>query len=186
MYAFRLAFAAVLVAPSFCGLLPRRPDISTSNASQSSSTGGPPWQPVPLVNPKEDNTYNSPGPWRPGLPPDSGDIGPEIYNARSIDIPFGRLHQGNMMYFKEGELNVPGAITDQWTPGQYDFANQSACGIPDSAFLNSKVAIHPYWLKYAPDDLGLNRKILLPRPKAEPAPETVDGQCCRISDGSTG
>ena len=65
------------------------------------------------------------------------------------------------MYFKEGELNVPGAITDQWNPGQYDFANQSACGIPDSAFLNSKVAIHPYWLKYAPDDLGLNRKILV-------------------------
>ena len=159
MYAFGLSFAAALVTPSLCGLLPRQLNISALNASQVANTGDPPWQPVPSVNPKKDNMYNTPGPWRPGLPPDSGDIGPEIYHARDIDIPFGRLHQGNMMFFKEGELNVPGAITDQWAPGQYDFANQSACGIPDSAFLNSKVAIHPYWLKYAPDSLGLNRKI---------------------------
>ena len=66
------------------------------------------------------------------------------------------------MFFKEGELNSPGAITDQWKPGQNDFANQSACGIPDNAFFNSKVAIHPYWLKYAPDGLGLDRMRSLP------------------------
>ena len=91
MYAFSFAFAAVLVAPSFCRILPRQLGISASNASQSSSTGDPPWQLVPAVNPKKDNMYNTPGPWRPGLPPDSDDVGPKIYNVRSIDIPFGPI-----------------------------------------------------------------------------------------------
>ncbi|KAL9124906.1 MAG: hypothetical protein Q9217_005818 [Psora testacea] len=33
--------------------------------------------------------------------------------------------------------------------GGSDSATQSACGIPDNAYLDTKVAIHPYFLKYA-------------------------------------
>ena len=33
--------------------------------------------------------------------------------------------------------------------GGTDSATQSACGIPDNAYYISKVAIHPYFLKYA-------------------------------------
>lgn len=46
---------------------------------------------------------------------------------------------------------------DEWMPGTNDYANQSACGVPDSAYQASKVAIHPYWLKFAPEGLGLKR-----------------------------
>ena len=67
------------------------------------------------------------------------------------------------MFFSSGELNTPTGDTDQWintpaTPTQngIDSANQSACGIPDNAFSGSKVAIHPYFLKYA----DLSRKSL--------------------------
>ena len=56
--------------------------------------------------------------------------------------------------FPQGQLNDPKSYTDQWTPNVYDFANQSACGIPDNAYLQGKAAIHPYFLKYA----GLDRK----------------------------
>lgn len=116
------------------------------------------WQIVPSTQPKPDNTYSNGAAWRQGLPEDNSAPVPEIFNARDIDIPFRRLQQGKLMYFQEGELNQPGQITDILSPDQYDFANQSACGIPDSAFFQSKVAIHPYWLKYAPDGLGLNRR----------------------------
>ena len=116
------------------------------------------WQTVPSSQPKPDNTYSNGAAWRQGLPEDNSAPVPEIFNARDIDIPFRRLQQGNLMYFQEGELNQPDQITDVLSPNQFDFANQSACGIPDSAFFQSKVAIHPYWLKYAPDGLGLNRK----------------------------
>ena len=59
-----------------------------------------------------------------------------------------------MKYFAAGQLNTDDGVIDVYEPGKNDFAKQSACGIPDSAFGNSKVAIHPYFLKFA----GLDRK----------------------------
>ncbi|MCJ1408527.1 hypothetical protein MMC19_002602 [Ptychographa xylographoides] len=87
-----------------------------------------------------------------GFPYDSGTI-PDLYQPRDIDIPFGRQFHGNLMMFPEGQLNQPGFNTDEYTPNLYDFANQSACGIPDNSYVQMKVAIHPYFLKYA----GLDR-----------------------------
>ena len=86
--------------------------------------------------------------------PYSTDPIPDMYQPREIDIPYGRMVHGNITMFPQGQLNDPNANTDQWTPNQYDFANQSACGIPDNAYFQGKVAIHPYWLKYA----GLDSK----------------------------
>ena len=80
-----------------------------------------------------------------GMPPLSGDTPPNIYGARSIDLPFGRLFHGHMNFWPDEQVST-----------KYDNANQSACGIPDAAYANSKVAIHPYFLKYA----GLERKFL--------------------------
>ena len=74
-----------------------------------------------------------------------------------MDTPFALLNQGNLKLFTAGQLNTPEGTTDDWDPGVDDFASQSACGIPDNAFEPSKVAIHPYWLKYAPEALGLSR-----------------------------
>lgn len=59
------------------------------------------------------------------------------------------LQHGNMKFFPAGQLNTPTGDTDEWTPQGTDSATQSACGIPDNAFSISKVAIHPYFLKYA-------------------------------------
>lgn len=113
---------------------------------------------IPRVNPqlqaipataKPDNTFNV-GTFHLTREPDiSTEIPPALYGSRPIDLPFGRLYHGNMKYFSKGELNTPDGITDKYTPGVNDFANQSACGIPDNAFHQSKVAIHPYFLKYA-------------------------------------
>ena len=105
---------------------------------------------------KADNTFNNGAPQLNAEPPQVSDTPPAVYGARSVDLPFGRLYHGNMMFFPSGQLNTPAGITDQWintpaTPTQngIDSANQSACGIPDNAFSGSKVAIHPYFLKYA-------------------------------------
>ena len=141
---------SALIAHTTC-----RIDARQQSATPAASSA---WQTVPSSQPKPDNTYSNGAAWRQGLPEDNSAPVPEIFNARDIDIPFRRLQQGNLMYFQEGELNQPDQITDVLSPNQYDFANQSACGIPDSAYFQSKVAIHPYWLKYAPDGLGLNRR----------------------------
>jgi len=105
---------------------------------------------------KADNTFNNGAPQLVSEPPQVSDTPPAVYGARSVDLPFGRLYHGNMMFFSAGELNTPTGDSDQWinspaTPTQngIDSANQSACGIPDNAFSGSKVAIHPYFLKYA-------------------------------------
>ena len=82
-------------------------------------------------------------------PPDNGETPPAIYGARSIDLPFYRLYHGNLNFFPAGQLNSPTGVGDKWVPDGIDSANQSACGIPDNAFSISKVAIHPYFLKYA-------------------------------------
>ena len=54
-----------------------------------------------------------------------------------------------MKFFPLGQLNSDTNDTDLWYPQGTDSAQQSACGIPDNAFTISKVAIHPYFLKYA-------------------------------------
>ena len=115
----------------------------------------PPFQSIPATS-KPDNTYNNGDIQVKGITPTTSEIPPAIYGARSIDLPFGRLYHGKLKYFKKGQLNTPDGIKDVWRPGVNDFANQSACGIPDNAFFRSKVAIHPYFLKYA----DLSRKSL--------------------------
>lgn len=61
-----------------------------------------------------------------------------------------------MKFFPKGQLNSAADDTDLWlNQGGTDSATQSACGIPDNAFSISKVAIHPYFLKYA----DLSRKL---------------------------
>ncbi|KAL8686532.1 MAG: hypothetical protein Q9224_005419, partial [Gallowayella concinna] len=108
----------------------------------------PPFQHVP-ASAKADNTFHVSQEMK-GMPPDSTVTPNAMYGARSIDLPFGRLQHGKMKFFGAGQLNTPTGRTDVWAPGQHDSAEQSACGIPDSAFQTSKVAIHPYWLKFAP------------------------------------
>ena len=86
-----------------------------------------------------------------GEPPqDDATPVPGIYGARDIDLPFYRLYHGNLKFFPPGQLNTPDKGTDVGlNAGGVDDANQTACGIPDNAFAPSKVAIHPYFLKYA-------------------------------------
>ncbi|KAG8534077.1 uncharacterized protein KY384_000920 [Bacidia gigantensis] len=118
-------------------------------------------------------------------------VPPEIYGARSIDIPFALLNFGNVNFFKNGQFADPEpADTDPWDPNKTDYSSNSACGIPDNGkqsmtqhnpptplspsstsgtisphprpitirtYWVSHVAIHPYWLKYAPENLGLSR-----------------------------
>ena len=64
-----------------------------------------------------------------------------------------------MKFFRAGELNTPDGIIDKGAPGTNDNANQSVCGIPDGAWSPGKVAIHPYFLKYAGLDSGLHDTI---------------------------
>lgn len=106
----------------------------------------PPFQNIPATG-KPDNTFDIGTFKLNSEPPVVPDIPPPVYGVRSIDLPFGRLYHGNMKYFKEGLLNPPSGLRDVFNPGVNDFANQSACGIPDNAFYQSKVAIHPYFHK---------------------------------------
>ena len=106
------------------------------------------------TTPKPPGTFSNGAPLLQGEPPqDTITPIPAVYGTSSIDLPFFRLYHGNMIFFPPSQLNTPKGITDTWG-SQYDNANQSACGIPDNAFYESKVAIHPYFLKYA----SLNRK----------------------------
>lgn len=109
----------------------------------------PDMQVIPATG-QTDNTFHNGAPQLVGEPPQVADIPPAIYGTRSVDLPFGRMYHGNMKFFPAGQLNTPTGLIDQWTTqGGVDSANQSACGIPDNAFMASKVAIHPYFLKYA-------------------------------------
>ena len=73
------------------------------------------------------------------------------------------LQHGNLKLFPAGQLNSPSTDHDLWQPEGQDSATQSACGIPDNAFSISKVAIHPYFLKYA--DLSRKLEHLSPNPE---------------------
>ena len=117
------------------------------------------WQPIPSAQPKPDNTYADKSiPQLMTEPPiDDTDVNP-VYGVHPTDIHMGRLHFGAVKFFGPGQLNTPDGWTDDFQQNVNDYANQSACGIPDNAFYISKVAIHPYHLKYAPEGLGLSRK----------------------------
>ena len=105
-------------------------------------------QTIPSIPPTK---FNNGAPALNGEPPqDTTAPVPEIYGAREIDLPFYRLYHGSMKFFSAGQLNTPDQDTDGGIhAGGIDNANQTACGIPDNAFSDSKVAIHPYFLKYA-------------------------------------
>ncbi|KAL9619862.1 MAG: hypothetical protein Q9204_008265, partial [Flavoplaca sp. TL-2023a] len=136
-----------MVAPKLAFLLA----IASLAAGRVVKRADPPLQKVPK-SAKADNTFHVPaqGLKQIGMPPDGEEQQPAEYGARSIDLPFGRLQHGKMKFFGAGELNTPEGRSDVWEPGKHDSAEQSACGIPDSAYQISKVAIHPYWLKFAP------------------------------------
>ena len=125
----------------------------------------PGWQQIP-DSAKAPNTFNYGDKLEPGQPPQTDTLLPDIYRAREIDLPFGRLLHGKVMYFKAGEMNTADGISDDGKVGEADYAKQSACGIPDNAYKNSKVAIHPYWLKYA----SLDRKL----PSSFPSQGLID------------
>ena len=114
---------------------------------QKREPGG--WQDIPDTS-KAPNTFNIGTAMEGGQPkqPAAGQPVPAMFQARDIDLPFGRLIAGKIMYFRPGEMNSPTGASDIGA-GTNDDAKQSACGIPDNAHSNSKVAIHPYWLKYA-------------------------------------
>ncbi|KAI4093803.1 MAG: hypothetical protein LQ344_002707 [Seirophora lacunosa] len=78
---------------------------------------------------------------------------PDLYQPRDIDIPFGRMYHGKMSFFDYGQYNNWNDNTATWSPDELDYANQTACGIPDNSAFQTKAAIHPYFLKYA----GLDR-----------------------------
>lgn len=120
---------------------------------------------------KADNTFNNGAPQLAAMPPDPEGNPPACYGARDIDIPFGRLYHGNGKFFPAGQLNTPNEKQDKWYPQGSDSASQSACGIPDNAWSISKVAIHPYFLKYA----DLSRKLyrLLPRDSSNNVPHRL-------------
>ncbi|KAI4163198.1 MAG: hypothetical protein LQ342_003131 [Letrouitia transgressa] len=121
-----------------------------------------PWQKVPESATTPDNKYakldNSfPASSRYFLD-ESGIEPPNEYQSRPFDMPFSLLNFGTLNFFKNGQFPEEArSDTDPYDPNVTDFANNSACGIPDNAYWIAKVAIHPYWLKFAPPGLGLSR-----------------------------
>ncbi|KAL9098893.1 MAG: hypothetical protein Q9163_005528 [Psora crenata] len=136
LYSLNILASAVALASA--AVVPRQ---ASNGQSQTVPASAPP-----------DGSFNNGTPKFNGMPPESAPSADNtgIYGSRDIDLPFNRLHKGNLMFFPQGQLNSPNTTTDLWVnEGGVDSATQSACGIPDNAFTTSKVAIHPYFLKYA-------------------------------------
>lgn len=111
---------------------------------------------IPNIAPRCASDFNNGKPLRVGLPANpSGSLychGPYGIQAKA-GIPFSRANRGKLLFYGKGEGNTPDGVTDQWIDqGGIDDPKQSACGIPHNAYSISHVAIHPYWLKYAPLD----------------------------------
>ncbi|KAL8926951.1 MAG: hypothetical protein Q9172_001544 [Xanthocarpia lactea] len=140
----------------------------------------PPFQHVPATA-QPDNTFHV-GKEQKGMPLDTVEVPDAMYGARSIDLPFGRLQHGKMKFFDAGQLNTPTENTDVWAPGVHDSAKQSACGIPDSAFQISKVAIHPYWLKFAPLERYCMQDVCISFWNEETALEKQSDMILKITD----
>ena len=139
-----LGLLTLLASIATAAIVPRQ----ASNATSGGAAGGGAGQSVPAqVN--ADNQFSNGAPQLTGEPPDNAGTPGPVYGARDIDIPFNRLYHGNISFFPKGQLNSPDSNTDVWGKVSTDSATQSACGIPDNAFFDSKVAIHPYFLKYA-------------------------------------
>ncbi|KAL8709770.1 MAG: hypothetical protein Q9220_005556 [cf. Caloplaca sp. 1 TL-2023] len=146
-----LSFLA-LFATITAGALHPRGDGSGPPDPGMHTVADPGLQDVP-DEPKAPNTFNNGQPQdNDGMPWGSGSI-PDLYQPRDIDIPFGRMFHGKMSFFDYGQFNDPKDNTATWSPNDFQNANQSACGIPDDAYFQTKAAIHPYFLKYA----GLDR-----------------------------
>ncbi|KAI4132341.1 MAG: hypothetical protein LQ341_006283, partial [Variospora aurantia] len=111
---------------------------------------------IPRVSPRGPSAFNNGKPRRNGLEVDpTGSLycnGPYGIDTKA-GIPFSRANRGKLLFYGKGEGNTPDDVTDQWVDqGGVDDPKQSACGIPHNAYSISHVAIHPYWLKYAPLD----------------------------------
>ncbi|KAG8531209.1 uncharacterized protein KY384_004567 [Bacidia gigantensis] len=134
--------------------------IAVSSASVLPRNTTQPFQHVPSDAGDHDGNYYI----RPEIPENSAyfiheqthDPIPAEYQTRPIDVPLGLLNKGALNFFTTG-FNVPDSpgVSPAWHTN--DFANNTACGIPDSAHYHRRAAIHPYWLKYAPEQLGLDR-----------------------------
>jgi len=61
-----------------------------------------------------------------------------------VDIPSALLNYGDLNLFGANELNKPGATTVRFQPNKDDYADQTACGIPDNAFAPSNVYVKLY------------------------------------------
>ncbi|CAF9921325.1 hypothetical protein IMSHALPRED_005148 [Imshaugia aleurites] len=145
MMLFNLALLVSTASLASSASIPRQdPDI----LSVRQDSGNPGLQDIP-TKAKPDNTFSNGAAMIAGYSTTTDEMPPEVYGNRTIDLPFGRLYHGNMKFFPAGQLNSPTSDTDLWEPQGTDSATQSACGIPDNAFSISKVAIHPYFLKYA-------------------------------------
>ena len=131
----------LLTASALAAVLPRQ----TSDARDTGQNVAIP------STPKAPGTFSTGATSAIGEPPQDDSPVPDIYGPREVDIPFGRMYQGNLNFYKT--VNDPTSNTGSFG-SHYDNANQSACGIPANAFAHSQVAIHPYFLKYA----GLDRK----------------------------
>ncbi|KAI4269031.1 MAG: hypothetical protein LQ337_007511 [Flavoplaca oasis] len=111
---------------------------------------------IPKISPRGPSAFNNGQPRRHGLETNpTGSLytnGPYGINTQA-GIPFSRANRGRLVFYGKGEGNTPDGVTDQWVDqGGVDDPKQSACGIPHNAYSISHVAIHPYWLKYAPLD----------------------------------
>ncbi len=145
--------------PSLANGVVMRRDTPLVFPTAASNPPDPGMQSIPSTG-KADNTFNNGAPLLAAEPDGTDVVPPAVYGAREIDLPFNRLYHGNAKFFSAGQLNTPTGKSDKWVPDGLDSANQSACGIPDNAYSISKVAIHPYFLKYA--DLSRKPRAVMP------------------------
>lgn len=110
-----------------------------------------PYQTYPLI-PNEPRAFSNGQDLLVGYDDDTTQIPPDVYAPRKIDIPFHRVFYGSANFYRTA--NKPDADSGIWG-AEYDNANQTACGIPTNSYWGQQVAIHPYFLKYAPLDRKL-------------------------------
>lgn len=90
--------------------------VNGRSLRRQAAAGSVGMQPIPS-SPPADNTFSDGGKMimnfttLEGAPNDDNGI----YGNRDIDIPFGRLYGGNLMFFPETEQNNNITNTDLWT-----------------------------------------------------------------------
>lgn len=85
---------------------------------------------------------------------DAAQLQDPVYGVRDIDLPFNRVMQGQMSFYRHISSPNDNAGGFPTFGPPFDSASQTACGIPSNAYWRTGVAIHPYWLKY----VGLDRE----------------------------